>query len=195
MIRRSPLPRRTKPVRKTNPKRRQSEFSRCFHSRERVRWVKSQPCAGTHRAIEGHRMTPKFEEYMTKFRDRPRSITEYIAGNAMSDDPKTDAVPVMTSAHAEILTDWLPDAEDDAERADDYRLTDEVYQVVYALASGALRTYNPQTHVVVPREAASIARQLAAETVDDYTAMRCEPRPIEAEFITRWLTDGNEEAR
>ncbi len=44
MIRRTPLPPRTKPVRKANPKRRQSEFARCYHSRERVRFVKSSPC-------------------------------------------------------------------------------------------------------------------------------------------------------
>lgn len=44
MIRRSPLPRSTKPIRRRNPKRQRSEFARCYHSRERVRFVKSLGC-------------------------------------------------------------------------------------------------------------------------------------------------------
>ena len=33
-----------KPIRARNPKRQASEFARCFHSRDRVRFVKSLPC-------------------------------------------------------------------------------------------------------------------------------------------------------
>ncbi len=53
MIRRSPLPPRTKPVRKTNPKRRQSEFARCYGSKARVLFVKSLPCFASSTFCEG----------------------------------------------------------------------------------------------------------------------------------------------
>src|SRR5262245_28164971 len=42
-MKRSPLKRRT-PMRKTNPKRRQSEFARCYHSKARVDFVKGLRC-------------------------------------------------------------------------------------------------------------------------------------------------------
>lgn len=35
-----------KPIRKRNPKRRDSEFRRAYHSRGRVSWIKLQPCMG-----------------------------------------------------------------------------------------------------------------------------------------------------
>lgn len=44
MKRTKPLKRKT-PVKKRNAKRRESEFARCYHSRERVAFVKSLPCA------------------------------------------------------------------------------------------------------------------------------------------------------
>lgn len=40
----SPIKRSGRP-RKSNPKRRRSEFARCYHSKERVEFVKSLPCA------------------------------------------------------------------------------------------------------------------------------------------------------
>lgn len=40
---RTPIGRKTVPKKK-NVKRRQSEFARCYHSKERVAWVKSLPC-------------------------------------------------------------------------------------------------------------------------------------------------------
>lgn len=36
--------RRSKGIRRRNPKRRASEFARCYHSKERVEFVKSLPC-------------------------------------------------------------------------------------------------------------------------------------------------------
>jgi hypothetical protein len=46
--RRSPLSPRTsgdrKPLKRVNRKRRASEFARCYGSKERVEWVKRQPC-------------------------------------------------------------------------------------------------------------------------------------------------------
>lgn len=35
---------KTKPLKKRNAKRAKSEFARCFHSKERVAWIKSLPC-------------------------------------------------------------------------------------------------------------------------------------------------------
>lgn len=43
-IKRSTVLRRGKPPKKRNPKRRASEFARCYGSKERVEWVKAFPC-------------------------------------------------------------------------------------------------------------------------------------------------------
>lgn len=43
-IKRSTVLRRGKPPKKRNPKRRASEFARCYGSKERVEWVKASPC-------------------------------------------------------------------------------------------------------------------------------------------------------
>lgn len=40
-----PIRRSGKPMKKKNAKRRQSEFARTYGGRERVEWIKSQPCA------------------------------------------------------------------------------------------------------------------------------------------------------
>lgn len=51
--RKSPLPPRTHPLRRKtgvrpkNPKRRADEFRRCYHSKERVAWVKGLECCVT----------------------------------------------------------------------------------------------------------------------------------------------------
>jgi hypothetical protein len=42
-VKRSPIRRKT-PLRKVNSKRRAAEWKRCYHSRERVRFVKAMPC-------------------------------------------------------------------------------------------------------------------------------------------------------
>lgn len=44
-LRRGAAPKKRTPIKKRNPKRRQSEFARCYHSKERVLFVKSLPCA------------------------------------------------------------------------------------------------------------------------------------------------------
>ncbi len=46
---------RTKPIPKTNPKRKASEFARCYGSKERVLFVKALPCVACDRApCENH---------------------------------------------------------------------------------------------------------------------------------------------
>ncbi len=54
-----------------------------------------------------------------------------------------------------------------------------------ALASGALRTYDPQTQVAVPREELEVLRS-------EFGGMGWDKL---AQAITRWLADGNEEGR
>ena len=48
-MKRSPMPPRKAymartPMKRANPTRRASEFARCYHSRERVRWIKARRC-------------------------------------------------------------------------------------------------------------------------------------------------------
>lgn len=68
---RSASPRRTKPLPKPTKsiprgkrpkakKRSAAEYSRIYHSKERVAWVTSQPCIACHRtACDGHHITVK----------------------------------------------------------------------------------------------------------------------------------------
>jgi hypothetical protein len=49
----STIAKKPKPVKKRNAKRRKSEFARCYHSAERVEFVKSLPCAVSGLAFNG----------------------------------------------------------------------------------------------------------------------------------------------
>lgn len=44
--RRKPARIKRSPIKRLNPRRRKSEFARCYHSKERVAFVKSLPCVG-----------------------------------------------------------------------------------------------------------------------------------------------------
>ncbi len=79
----------------------------------------------------------------------------------MSNDTKpADAVPVMTGYV-------------------------EAHRLAANLASGALRTYNPETHVAVPREELQAAVDALKRGF-----------PVQGLYLAlpRWLADGNEEA-
>ncbi len=95
----------------------------------------------------------------------------------------TDAVPMMTDEHADFLSGLRH-----VDTPDEYQLTVDMHRLIEALASGALRTYDPQTHVAVPREEIRELRACATFEGHYYRAHAITQ-------LARWLADGNEEGR
>jgi hypothetical protein len=92
------------PMKKTNRKRRVSEFARCYHSQGRVEWVKAQPCVvsgytpcdNAHIEGDGAGRKAAFDKIVPLARKHHRELHKGRAAFEKKYDVDLDALAALT---------------------------------------------------------------------------------------------------